>query len=99
MSQRSSGFEKSGAYPPEGGGQLTRRDRPTTQEQREHLDRTRRAGVRFRSQLQATESDSGHQQPDVGADTYTDFLELEKEVGGHGMQVSCSIFASQVQFF
>jgi hypothetical protein len=33
------------------------------------------------------------------ADTYTDFLELEKEVGGHGMQVSCSIFASQVQFF
>ena len=32
-------------------------------------------------------------------DTYTDFLELEKEVGGHGMQVSCSIFASQVQFF
>ncbi len=33
------------------------------------------------------------------SDTYTDFLELEKEVGGHGMQVSCSNFASQVQFF
>ncbi len=32
-------------------------------------------------------------------DTYTDFLELEKEVGGHGMQVGYSIFASQVQFF
>ena len=31
------------------------------------------------------------------ADTYTDFLELEKEVGGHGMQVGYSIFASQVQ--
>ena len=37
--------------------------------------------------------------PICRSDTYTDFLELEKEVGGHGMQVSCSIFASQVQFF